>query len=53
MVYSKILFVLLYQRTLSQPNPASVGSDLIMGRIPAHPPSETFKALAGNGMMQF
>jgi hypothetical protein len=34
--------------TLSHPNSASVGSDLIMGRIPAHAPTETFKALAGN-----
>jgi hypothetical protein len=38
----------LYQRTFSEPNSASVESDFIMGRIPAHPPTETFKALAGN-----
>ena len=46
--FIKCFNLLLYQRTLSQPNSASVGSDLIMGRIPAHPPTETFKALAGN-----
>ena len=30
---------------LSSLNSASVGSDLIMGRIPAHPPTETLRHL--------
>jgi hypothetical protein len=46
--FIKCFNLLLYQRKLSQPNSISVGSDLIMGRIPAQPPTETCKALAGN-----
>jgi hypothetical protein len=46
--FIKCFNLLLFERTLSQPNSASFGSDLIMGRIPAYPHTETFKALAGN-----
>ena len=43
--FIKCFNLLLYKRTLSQPNSASFGSDLIIGRIPAHPSTETVKAL--------